>query len=165
MAEQIKNILFCSISHELRSPINHINGMLELIRSICTDESIKKYSTIAISSWNMLKFKINDILDYSMLETGIWTLKVEEFNLRILMIELQEMILLQFDQKLITFRVYVSNSIPQTIFHDSQRIKQILLNLISNALKYTEKGFVTVLVDWSFPKINRNSSFSRLKRK
>ena len=139
--------------------------MQELIKSTTKDENILKYSTISISSWNMLKYKINDILDYSMLETGSWVIKIEEFNLRELMIEIHEMILLQFDPKLITFRVYVSNLVPLTVFHDSQRVKQILLNLICNALKYTEKGFVTVLVDWVYPKLSRTTSFSRFTRK
>ena len=69
IAARMKNILFCSISHELRSPINHVNGMLEVIKSK-VDDSILRYVKIAMSSCNMLKSKIDDILDYSMLEAS-----------------------------------------------------------------------------------------------
>ena len=74
--EKMKNILFCSISHELRSPVNHINGILELINKNCPkDEKILKFVKIGLSSIEMLTHKIDDILDYALIETNTLNLK------------------------------------------------------------------------------------------
>jgi len=67
------------------------------------------------------------------------------------MIDIEEMVEQQYDPRFLSFAVYVSENVPEEVCHDSKRIKQILLNLISNALKYTERGFVNVVVDCSFP--------------
>jgi len=147
ISERMKNILFWSISHELRSPINHINGMLELIKLGTKDENLMRFVKISISSWNMLKSKIDDILDYSMLETNSWKITKEPFDIRNMMTEIEDMMALQYDPSNITFRVFVSDSIPDIIYHDEKRLKQILVNLIFNAIKFTEKGFVVVVVD------------------
>ena len=76
LMEKMKNILFCSISHELRSPVNHINGILELINKNCPkDEKILKFVKIGLSSIEMLTHKIDDILDYALIETNTLNLK------------------------------------------------------------------------------------------
>jgi signal transduction histidine kinase len=155
IAASMKNILFCSISHELRSPINHINGMLEVLRSKVEDEDLLRYIRIAIASWTMLKSKIDDILDYSMLETSSCQIKNEPFNIRNMMMEIEELISSQYDPRFITFGMYVSESLPDEVYHDEKRIRQILINLIWNALKFTEKGFVNVVVDCTFEEQNK----------
>ena len=82
ISEKYKNILFCSISHELRSPVNHINGILELIKNVAVENNIIQYVWIANSSCEILLNKINDILDYSLLETNTLQLKNERIELR-----------------------------------------------------------------------------------
>ena len=145
--------MFCSISHELRNPINHINGILECVKNyIKDDEHITQFLNTAISSTMMLLNKIDDIMDYSLLETNNLKITKEKFNLRDLLSDVQNILSYQFDNHIINFSVFVADHVPNIVTHDYKRIKQILLNLVFNALKYTEKGFVTVIVDWEFVK-------------
>ena len=149
ISERMKNILFCSISHELRTPINQINGMLQIIKQSVKDQSIMRFINISLSSCDMLMSKVEDILDYSMLEAGSCQIKKDQIDIREMMIKIEKVMSYQFDPNLITFRLYVSDNIPAIIFHDSARLKQILMNLIYNAFKFTEKGFVVVVLDGS----------------
>ena len=148
LAEKMKNILFCSISHELRSPVNHINGILDLIKNYYKDdEKLIEYTNIAISSINLLTSKINDILDFSLLETGALKLKHSEFNLREMMQSIENVLSFQFDHKMINFSIFIAKNVPEVLTYDHNRLKQILLNLIFNAIKYTEKGYVIIIVE------------------
>lgn len=148
VAEKMKNILICSISHEFRSPVNHINGILEILETACSkNERICNFIRIARSSVEMLTSKIDDILDYALLETNTLTLKPVEFNIRLLLKEIEKILNLQFDHKILNFSIFVAKDVPEIIIYDYKRIKQILLNLVFNALKHTEKGYVSVIVD------------------
>ena len=148
LAEKMKNILFCSISHELRSPVNHINGMLDLIKSYYkNDHKLIEYTNIAMSSVEMLTSKIDDILDFSSIETGSLSLKHSEFNLRGLMQHVEDVLSFQFDHKMINFSIFIAKDVPEILIYDHKRLKQILLNLIFNAMKYTEKGYVIIVVE------------------
>ena len=146
-SEKLKNILFCSISHELRSPANHINGMLELLRDSVKDDHLQNFIKIAISSVNMMIHKIDDILDYSMLENESLEFKFAPFDVRALLFKLEEILSHQYDKNNIKFSIFISDSVPQSIIFDERRLEQVILNLAFNALKYTEKGFVTIIVD------------------
>ena len=98
LAHKMKNILFWSVSHELRNPINHINGILECISSyVSKDDRIHQFVNIALSSTSMLMHKIDDIMDYSLLETNTLNLRLEEFDIRKMMTSIREMFMLQFD--------------------------------------------------------------------
>lgn len=92
-AEHMKNILFCSISHELRNPINHISGILECVKNyIDENDRINQFINIAISSTMMLKYKIDDIMDYSLLETNNLKIYKEGFNIRNTLNEIQSIL-------------------------------------------------------------------------
>lgn len=95
----------------------------------------------------MLTSKINDILDYSLIETNTLTLKPIEFNIRNLLINIEDILNLQFDHKMINFSTFVSENVPNIIIYDYKRLKQIMLNLTFNALKYTERGFVSIIIE------------------
>ena len=154
LAHQMKNILFCSVSHELRNPINHINGILECISSyVSPGDRIQQFVEIALSSTSMLMHKIDDIMDYSLLETNTLNLRMEEFDIRKMMNYIQDMLLHQFDNKLLNFSIYVADSVPEIVYFDQKRVKQVLINLIFNALKYTERGYVTVIIDCDYPRV------------
>lgn len=81
------------------------------------------------------------------------------------MSEVEDLVEFQYNRSNITFSIYVSDSVPEIVHHDSKRIKQICLNLIYNALKFTEKGYVTVVVDCSIPPVKKISTFTQLKQK
>jgi len=150
ISEKMKNILFCSISHELRSPVNHINGMLDLIKGSSTDDNIQHFVRIANSSCEMLINKINDILDYSLIETNTIELSNIEFDIRTLLSDIERILSFQYDHQMIIFSIYVSDNVPKFISYDANRLKQVLLNLAFNGIKYTNKGFVTIVVDWEY---------------
>ena len=159
----MKNILFCSVSHELRNPINHINGILECISSyVSPGDRIQQFVKIALSSTSMLMHKIDDIMDYSLLETNTLNLRMEEFDIRKMMNYIQDMLLHQFDNKLLNFSIYVADSVPEIVYFDQKRVKQVLINLIFNALKYTERGYVTVIIDCDYPKTLKFKDHDRL---
>ena len=166
VAQKMKNILFCSISHELRNPINHINGILECIGSyVSPEDHIQQFVNIALSSTNLLMYKIDDIMDYSLLETNTLKLRLEECSVRDMLSNIQDILWLQFDNSLLNFSIYVSDTVPDIIVLDNKRVKQVLINLIFNAIKYTEKGYVTVIIDCQFNKqerLDRNSKYQSL---
>jgi signal transduction histidine kinase len=150
LSEKMKNILFCSISHELRSPINHVNGILECLKQHVQDNYLLDFVNIGQSSIKMLTSKIDDILDYSLLETNTCSLKFEKFEIRKVLSEVHDIMMTQFDPKMINLSIFAADHVPQFVKHDWKRIKQILINLTFNALKYTEKGFVTLIVEWEY---------------
>jgi CheY-like chemotaxis protein len=139
--------------------------MLELIKAKITDDDILKFLDISISSCEMLKSKIDDILDYANLEANNLVPKSESFNLRKLMIDIENLVEYQYDKNRTKFNIYISEKVPEFIVHDEKRIKQIMLNLVYNALKYTEQGFVNVVIDCSYPPRKLESVLTKLKRK
>ena len=115
----------------------------------------------------MLTYKIDDIMDYSLIETGTISLKMVDFNIRELLLGIENILMFQYDHNNINFSIFVADDVPLIINHDAKRIKQILLNLgknllldylskfysniiAFNALKYTESGYVTIIVDCTF---------------
>ncbi|CAI2384799.1 unnamed protein product [Moneuplotes crassus] len=135
------------MSHELRSPVNHINGILDILKSYIDDEKCLKFINIAMSSTEMLMSKISDILDFSLLETNTCELNPIAFNIRNMLLHIEDILNLQFDHKMIVFNTYVHERVPTLVYYDYKRLKQILINLTYNALKYTKKGFVSVTID------------------
>lgn len=121
-----------------------------MIKNYVEDERILQFVNIAMSSTEMLMSKISDILDYSLLETNTLELKPVEFNLRNLMAHIEDILNLQFDHKMIHFSTFIADRVPTIVEYDHKRLKQILINLVYNALKYTEKGFVHVIIDCKF---------------
>ena len=110
------------------------------------NEKGTQFLNIAMSSSEMLMNKLNDILDFSLLETNTLVLKPVEFNLRNMLVHIEDVLNLQFDHKMIHFSTFVHENVPTVVINDYKRLKQIMINLMYNALKYTEKGFVSVTI-------------------
>ena len=139
-ANKAKSEFISNISHEIRTPINIISGMDELIRRECTDATILKYAeNINVASKNLTSL-INDILDFSKIESGKLEVVSGEYSLRNLMVECYRMFSSLSSQKNQMLSFNCAPDLPAELIGDDIRIKQILSNLLSNAVKYTPEG-------------------------
>lgn len=149
MASQFKSEFLANMSHELRTPLNSIINLSQIIEDNDEElsrEEITEYGAIIHRSGDDLLSLINDILDLSKVEAGKLDVVHEELNVS----EIPEMLALQFTveakQKGLDFNITLSEDVPHVIHSDPQRVQQILRNLLSNALKFTMNGFVSLNV-------------------
>ena len=145
-ANQAKSNFLANMSHEIRTPINAVLGMDEMILRECTDENICEYArNIQIAGGQLLSL-INQILDFSKIESGkMYILKVQ-YELSSLIQDSYSMVEERARKKNLEFKVICDENIPRTLLGDEVRMRQIIVNLLTNAIKYTEKGCVTLNV-------------------
>ena len=146
-AEQIsqaKSNFLAATSHEIRTPMNAIVGIAELLTSTpLTKEQQKYIETLQFSTHLLLKV-INNVLDFSKIEAGKFQLDDESFDIRDLITNIINEFIPQIKEKKLNFTLDIDEGIPDIIYGDSVRIGQIFNNLIANALKYTERGFIEI---------------------
>ncbi len=141
-----KSIFLANMSHEIRTPMNAIIGFSDLLYSSMHDEKQRsQLNVIRNASKNLLTI-INDILDLSKIEAGKMKLQYAPVNILMLLKGIQEMFGDRAREKDISFEIDAHKDLPQTLIIDETRIRQILFNLIGNAIKFTDKGSVTVTV-------------------
>ena len=143
-----QNRFFSSMSHEIRTPINSILGLNEIIlrQEDASEEIIKDAGNIQ-GAGKMLLSLVNDILDLSKIEAGKMDIVPVNYNVSTMISEIVNMIWLRAEQKGLEFKVEVDPAIPRELFGDEMRIKQILVNLLNNAVKYTKEGTVTLHIE------------------
>jgi len=141
-----KNAFFANMSHEIRTPINSIVGWNEMILRETSNEEVAEYAENIQNASEMLLTLVNDILDLSQLEIKKMEIVSAEYNVKKMIQDLVHMLQIRMQEKDLEFRVDIDETMPSVLFGDEKRIKQILLNLLTNAVKYTEKGFVTLSV-------------------
>ena len=146
-AGKAKSQFFAQMSHEIRTPINAVIGMNEMILRECRDATIIKYAQNAHAASEALLSLINDILDFSKLESDKMELVEETYQLDDLIRNLINMIKFRAEKKNLDFRVNVNENIPNELFGDSTRIRQVVVNFLTNAVKYTKVGGVLFSVD------------------
>lgn len=137
---------FSSMSHEIRTPINTIIGLNEMTLRECTDEEIAENSRNIQAASNILLSIINDILDMSKIESGKMDIVRVQYDVGKMLSEIVNMIWVKAHEKGLEFQISVDPSMPAQLFSDEVRIKQILINLLNNAIKYTPSGKVTLSV-------------------
>ncbi|MBR2179646.1 MAG: response regulator [Selenomonadaceae bacterium] len=145
-ANQAKSAFLANMSHEIRTPINAVIGMNEMILRECKDATIIKYAQNAHAASESLLSLINDILDFSKIESGKMELVEEIYRLDDLVKNLVNMIKPRADKKDLAFEVKVDDSIPNELYGDSVRLRQIVVNFLTNAVKYTKVGSVVFSV-------------------
>ncbi|MBR5908812.1 MAG: response regulator [Schwartzia sp.] len=142
-ANQAKSSFLASMSHEIRTPINAVLGMNEMIRREADDEQIRKYSWNIKSASETLLSLINDILDFSKIESGKMEIVETTYQLSSLLNDVVNMIRYKAEQKGLAFAVKVDETIPDSLIGDEVRIRQVIVNILNNAVKYTPEGSVT----------------------
>ncbi len=141
-----KSAFLANMSHEIRTPINAIMGMNELILREKPNDVIRDYSeNISIASRNLLDL-VNDILDFSKIEQGHMDILEEEYGLKQVISGVIAMVSVKADEKGLALETDISKDLPKELWGDDKRIKEIMLNLLNNSVKYTEKGTVTFTV-------------------
>ncbi|WP_051533378.1 ATP-binding protein [Anaerovibrio sp. RM50] len=145
-ASQAKSEFLSNMSHEIRTPINAVLGMNELILRECDDDNILSYAENVRSSGNTLLGLINDILDFSKIEAGKIEIIPVDYDLSSTLNDMVVMIHNRADDKGLEFKVDFDPNVPKQLFGDEVRIKQVITNILTNAVKYTESGSVTFSV-------------------
>lgn len=143
---QAQKRFFSSMSHEIRTPVNAIIGLNEMtLREDIPDEVRENSHNIEVASKTLLH-TINEILDLSRLETGSMVILNNNYNIKSMLSDIDSMIRLRAQEKGLTFNIQVDPALPSMLCGDEMRIKQVLLNVITNAVKYTHRGSVTLSV-------------------
>jgi PAS domain S-box-containing protein len=145
-ATQAKSMFLASMSHEIRTPLNAIIGMAEILAETPLTQEQSKYVQISKSAGETLLCLINDILDFSKIEAGQLVLDAVDFNLADVIQTTHEMMAPGALGKGLEIIIAVSPDIPKFLRGDSFRLTQVLINLIGNAIKFTEKGEIVVTV-------------------
>jgi signal transduction histidine kinase len=156
-ANKSKSEFLAGISHEIRTPINAVLGFDEMIIRESTEEKIKNYAVDIKKSGTTMLGLINDLLDLSKIESGKMELVPTNFNLVVLLNEVINMTSVRAQDKGLDFKIEIDNSIPKNLYGDEVRLKQIMVNILTNAVKYTETGTVTLIMNYrkvSLDKIN-----------
>jgi CheY-like chemotaxis protein len=147
-ASNAKSDFLSHMSHEIRTPINSILGMNQLILRESKDPTITGYASDISSSSRMLLSLVNDILDFSKIESGKMQLFPITYDVSSLIHDLCTMVAPRAAEKDLEFHVNINPALPSQLIGDDTRIRQIGLNLLTNAVKYTAKGSVTVHFDY-----------------
>ena len=141
-----KSLFLAKISHEIRTPMNAILGMAELsLQENISNSVYEKVFCIKQAANNLLNI-INDILDISKIESGKMEIMANQYMLTSLLSDIINIVHIQLLEKPIKFSVYVDSKLPNILIGDEVRIRQCMLNLLTNAIKYTKKGYINLSI-------------------
>ena len=147
-ASEAKSNFLANMSHEIRTPINAVLGMDEMILRECKDRQILEYANDIDSAGHQLLSLVNDVLDFSKIESGKMELHPVEYEMFSIMNDCYNMIFMRAKRKDLKFSIENDPQIPAFLYGDEVRIRQIIMNLLTNAVKYTKDGSVTLKFDF-----------------
>lgn len=145
-ATRVKSEFLASMSHEIRTPLTGLLGMVELLRATALDEEQVGYADAISRSGDALMTIINDILDISKVEAGKLDLETIDFKIRLVVEEVAELMAPRAQSKGVELIVAINPLVPEWVRGDPARLRQVLLNLISNSVKFTDRGEIIVSV-------------------
>lgn len=146
-ATRAKSDFLANTSHEIRTPMNAILGMNEMILKDCKDSEIRKSALNIRKAGNHLLSIINNILDISKIESGKMELYNTDYHLWQLLKDIEETMFEIMQDKKIEFLFEIDKTLPEHLYGDEERIKQVLMNLLDNSVKYTEKGSIILRIN------------------
>ena len=158
-ADAAKSNFLATMSHEIRTPINGVIGAVSLLSECHLNNEQSSYArTIKVSGENLL-YIVNDILDLSKIESGNLSLEKHVFNLRSCIEHAMELFTSNLDQINSELIFIAEDAVPRQVYSDSTRLRQIIVNLVGNAIKFTENGSITILIEH----VSSSNNHHRLK--
>ncbi|MCR5403335.1 MAG: EAL domain-containing protein [Butyrivibrio sp.] len=145
-ANDAKTNFLANMSHEIRTPINAVLGMNEVILRECKDEKILEYAQNIEGAGRTLLSLINDILDFSKIEAGSMEISEVDYDFSSVLNDIYNMIRIKADQKALELIFDIDETLPDSMHGDEMRLRQIIVNILNNAIKYTTDGTVTLKV-------------------
>lgn len=146
-ANRAKSEFLANMSHEIRTPMNAIIGFAELLEERINDPVDKEYLSIIVDNGKTLLKLINDVLDLSKVEAGKLTMRKKPTKIRGIIKEIEDLFFLTLNQKKLNLDITISLNVAEYYLIDETRFRQVLVNLVSNAIKFTDKGRVALSVD------------------
>jgi len=147
-ADKAKTEFLANMSHEIRTPINAVLGLDELILRESKEKDTLEYAGNIQSSGQSLLSLINDILDFSKIESGKMEIKSDSYEINSVLIDVYNLIITRANEKNLTVKCDINPDLPSKLFGDEIRIRQIITNLLTNAVKYTKEGCITLKADY-----------------
>ncbi len=147
-ANKAKTMFLANMSHEIRTPMNAIMGTTEMILREDVSQKVEDHANSIKNAGNILISIINDILDFSKIESGKMSANDVDYRPGFLIKDITDSIRTKLDEKNIMFEIHVKESLPRVLRGDETHVRQIFTNILNNAVKYTQVGYVAMNVDW-----------------
>ncbi len=146
-SERAKSEFFAAMGHELRTPLNGVIGMAQLLKNVEDKSERDEYLNILLDCGETLLELINDVLDLSSIESGKMALETRKIDIGVFLEQVLASFALQAKAKSVEFSHTISRSVPDVIYGDPTRLRQVIINLVGNAMKFTTAGEIKVAID------------------
>ena len=147
-ANKAKTMFLANMSHEIRTPMNAIMGTTEMILRENTSEAVENHANSIKNAGNILISIINDILDFSKIESGKMNVNDVNYKPGFLIKDITDSIRPKLEEKGVMFEIHIKETLPKVLHGDETHVRQVFTNILTNAVKYTQRGYVAMNVDW-----------------